>query len=100
MEIDQLDELFSGSRKQAVTSALKDKKTSILSFYGLAGSSVAMMLASLPKTKSPSLVIADSQDDAGYIYHDLTMLLDDEQVLMLPSEIGRASCRERVLRDV
>ena len=104
MEIDQLDELFSGSRKQAVTSALKDKKTSILSFYGLAGSSVAMMLASLPKTKSPSLVIADSQDDAGYIYHDLTMLLDDEQVLMLPSgykrdiKYGQTDAPSQILR--
>jgi len=104
MDTDQLDELFAGSRRSAVAAALKDKKARIISFYGLAGSSAAMMLATLPRQKSPVLVVADSQDDAGYLYHDLTTLLDDERVLILPSgykrdiKYGQVDAPSQILR--
>ena len=105
MEIDQLDELFAGSRKQAVTSALKDKKARILSFYGLAGSSVSMALSAIRTSDgTPILVIGDSPDDAGYLYFDLVRLVGEEAVAILPSgykrdiKYGQADEPARVLR--
>lgn len=104
MDTENLDELFAGSRRSAVAAALKDKKARILSFYGLAGSSAAMMLATLPRQKEPVLVVADGPDDAGYLYHDLATLLDEEQVLILPSgykrdiKYGQVDAPSQILR--
>ncbi len=49
-----------------------------------------MLLASLANRPSPLLVIGDSPDDAGYLYHDLSRLLGEEAVLILPSGYKRA----------
>ncbi|CCX49076.1 putative transcription repair-coupling factor [Bacteroides sp. CAG:927] len=49
-----------------------------------------MLLASLANRPSPLLVIGDSLDDAGYLYHDLSRLLGEEAVLILPSGYKRA----------
>lgn len=80
--------LKAGPRGKALASAVKSK-TDTIEVYNLAGSSVAVMLATLPQLKVPTVVIADSLDDAGYIYHDLTRLLGEEAVAMLPSGYKR-----------
>jgi transcription-repair coupling factor (superfamily II helicase) len=104
MEITELNDLFAKMRAKAMASAIRDKDARILSFYGLAGSSVAMMLAALPKQKGPVLVIADNQDDAGYLYHDLSTIIDDERVLILPSgykrdiKYGQVDAPSQILR--
>ena len=42
---------------------------------GLAGSSPAMMLAAMtPQGDGPVIVVGDSLDDAGYLYHDLSLI--------------------------
>ena len=56
---------------------------------GLAGSSTAMMLASLPTTAEPIVVVGDSLDDAGYLYHDLGRIVGYDAVAMLPSAYKR-----------
>ena len=92
MDLNEVSKLFMGTgRSAAVNKALSDNHNSLISFYGLAGSSAAMMLASLPvKGRNPILVIGDSLDDAGYLYHDLSRMLGEDTVLMLPSGYRRA----------
>ncbi|WP_435052850.1 transcription-repair coupling factor [Paramuribaculum intestinale] len=58
--------------------------------YGLAGSAPAMMLAAMPARKHPVMVVGDSLDDAGYLYHDLSRILGDDAVLMFPSAYKRS----------
>ncbi len=73
--------------------------------YGVAGSAAAMLLASIPKRKSPVLVVGDSLDDAGYLFQDLSRLLGDEAVAMLPSgfkrdiKYGQEDAPNRILRN-
>lgn len=80
---------LSNSRRQAITAAI-DSSDKILHFYNLAGSSPAMMFATLPvKGNAPLLIIGDSLDDAGYLFHDLSRIAGEESVAMLPSAYKR-----------
>ncbi len=81
-------EFSGGARKQALDKALGRKAPTRA--FGLAGSSPAMMLAGMKRRKSPVLVVGDSLDDAGYLYHDLTRILGEEAVLMFPSDYKRS----------
>ena len=81
-------EFSGGVRKEALDKALSRKKPTRA--YGLAGSAPAMMLAGMKKRKNPVMVVGDSLDDAGYLYHDLTRILGEEAVLMFPSAYKRS----------
>ncbi|MDE5918236.1 MAG: hypothetical protein K2H05_01855, partial [Duncaniella sp.] len=54
--------------------------------------------------KVPTVVVADSLDDAGYIYHDLSRILGEDEVLMFPSgykrdiKYGQPDPPSRILR--
>jgi len=82
-------DFMAGSRSKALNAALAKGHTRACA-HSLAGSSAAMLLASLANRPSPLLVIGDSLDDAGYLYHDLSRLLGEEAVLILPSGYKRA----------
>ncbi|MDE5669578.1 MAG: transcription-repair coupling factor, partial [Duncaniella sp.] len=82
------DRFLSSPRGQALRKALAGR-TRIISVYNLAGSAPAMMLGALPARKVPTVVVADSLDDAGYLYHDLTRILGEEKVAMFPSGYKR-----------
>ncbi len=82
------DRFLSSPRGQALRKALAGH-TRIISVYNLAGSAPAMMLGALPARKVPTVVVADSLDDAGYMYHDLTRILGEEKVAMFPSGYKR-----------
>ena len=82
-------DFMAGSRSKALNAALAKGHTRACA-HSLAGSSAAMLLASLANCPSPLLVIGDSPDDAGYLYHDLSRLLGEEAVLILPSGYKRA----------
>lgn len=83
------ESLRKGPRGKALSAALKSKSSRI-SAYNLAGSSVAVMLSLLPVKKGcPVVVVGDSLDDAGYIYHDLTRIMGEAAVAMLPSGYKR-----------
>jgi transcription-repair coupling factor (superfamily II helicase) len=64
---------------------------------GLAGSSVAMLFASLALSNDagkeekplPMLLVADTMDDAGYLYNDLSKILGDKAVMIFPSGYRR-----------
>ncbi len=63
-----------------------------------------MLLSVMPHGKAPLLVIADSQDDAGYLFHDLCRLFGEDSVAMLPSgykrdiKYGQADPPSQILR--
>lgn len=48
-----------------------------------------MLFGAMPRRKEPVLVVADSLDDAGYLYHDLSRILGEDDVLMFPSAFKR-----------
>ncbi len=75
------------TRRRAIRQALATGKPLTLS--RLAGSSQAMMLATLPP-ETKILVIASDSDDAGYMYHDLSRLVGEDAVAFFPSGFKRA----------
>ncbi len=102
MTLDDLHKQFlSGARAKALASLTRNSRATL---YGLAGSSVAMVLALVKPQGAPLLVVGDSADDAGYLYFDLSRLAGDDAVAMLPSgykrdiKYGQADEPARVLR--
>ena len=90
MKIEQLQKLIiSKPRLELMARALDMRRRRPVTFYNVAGSSAAMLLSSI-KRSEPVLVVGDSLDDAGYLYHDLTRLMGDDAVLMFPSGYKRA----------
>ena len=91
---------MTATRKKALAGLVKGHEGII---YGLAGSSVAVTLSALDE-REPVLVVGDSADDAGYLYFDLTRLLGEDAVSMLPSgykrdiKYGQVDEAARVLR--
>lgn len=90
MEIKDICSLFlSQQRHAAIKTILDDKKSRRVSFYGLAGSAPAMLFAAMPKQKHPLLIVGDSLDDAGYLYHDISRIIGEDAVLLFPSAYKR-----------
>lgn len=90
MEIGQLHSLFiDGTRRDALKRALDMRRHVSVTFYNVAGSAAAMLLSAINRPE-PVLVVGDSVDDAGYLYHDLSRLLGEDAVLMFPSGYKRA----------
>ncbi len=79
-------EFLPADRSEAVASLLRHK---VSCGFRLSGSAPAVLLASLPKRKSPVLVIADDPDAAGYLYHDLSRLRGEAEVAFFPSGYKR-----------
>lgn len=86
-------QFVSQPRLQAVQCAVEiARKGDEVVLGGLAGSSVAMLfggVAMQEKWKVPALLIADSMDDAGYLYNDLVKILGDRAVMIFPSGYRR-----------
>jgi len=90
MEINRLHDAFiDGARHDALTRAMDMRRRRPVMFYNVAGSAASMLLSSI-KRPEPVLVVGDSLDDAGYLYHDLSRLLGEEAVLMFPSGYKRS----------
>lgn len=93
MDLRELGEIFlTSTRIEAITSLLDDKRNRNINLYGLAGSSPAMLMGTLPEKgkNATAIVIGDTLDDAGYLYHDLSRMLGEERVLMFPSGYKRS----------
>lgn len=84
------EKILTLGRREAVESAVNDNSCRRISLYGLAGSSAPMLMSALPSQGRPMLVIGDSLDDAGYLYHDLSRVLGESAVLMFPSGYKRS----------
>ncbi len=91
MDLKQLcEKILTPGRREAVESAVNDNSCRRISLYGLAWSSAPMLMSALPSRGRPMLVIGDSLDDAGYLYHDLSRVLGESAVLMFPSGYKRS----------
>lgn len=76
-------------RRRALQSLVDDARSDRRAVAStLAGSSPAMMLASLPDSETV-LVIGSDPDDAGYLYYDLTRLCGDDAAVYFPSGYRR-----------
>ena len=93
MDLEELcKNILTPARGEALAKAFADKRVNRITLYGLAGSAPAMLMGALPAEDgdSPVLVVGDTLDDAGYIYHDLSRVLGEGVVLMFPSGYKRA----------
>lgn len=93
MDLEELcKNILTPARGEALAKAFADKRVNRITLYGLAGSAPAMLMGALPAEDgdSPVLVVGDTLDDAGYIYHDLSRVLGEDAVLMFPSGYKRA----------
>ncbi len=89
MNIQELSEIFMTKRRRGALKKALDGGSRIISLYNLAGSSAAMLLSQTDSEGVPALVVGDSLDDAGYLYHDLSRILGEDAVLMFPSGYKR-----------
>ncbi len=89
MDLRELCGLLTGTARKKALSSLISHRRAIVD--GVAGSSAAVMLVSLPKQKNPIIVVGDNLDDAGYLYYDLSRLIGEENVGMLPSASSATS---------
>ena len=87
--INNLGEIFiSPQRRHAIDKLLGGKEQHV-SAYSLSGSAPALLFAGMSKQPTPTLIIGDNLDDAGYIYHDLSKMLGEDAVLIFPSGYKR-----------
>lgn len=94
MKMDSLDSLIgiflTPVRRKALASIAREVGGgNVPALCGLAGSSAAMAIAGLPKVKIPVVVVGADADDAGYLYHDLSRLVGEDAIAMLPSGYKR-----------
>lgn len=88
MRINDLEKIFlTADRRKALERLLRFPTSTAAN---LAGSSYALLLAGLRRRKNPTLVIGTDPDDAGYIYHDLSRLVGEDAVVIIPSGYRRA----------
>jgi len=81
--------LITDARKKALSSIVRHTASHPI-ICGLAGSSAAIAIASLPKSQQPIVVIGNDADDAGYLYHDLSRLIGEDRIAILPSGYKRS----------
>ena len=75
----------------ALADTLGKKSVKSVFLEGLMCSSAPMLFAALRAQLHTAMVfVLQDADEAGYFYHDLVQLLDDRQVLFLPSSYRRA----------
>lgn len=79
---------------RALSEILSDRKNVLTHLVGLQASAAPVAFTALSKQQKPLnrplLFILNDEEEAGYFYHDLTQLLDDEHVLFYPSTYRRA----------
>jgi len=102
--LQQLEGVLCPARRAAsvheVIFGIKPGQRSLIS--GVAGSSLAFLLASL--NDGPVLVVADDADDAGYMYNDLCQITGGAGIYCFPSgyrrdiRFGQPDAPSRILR--
>ena len=85
--------MASSDEAKELARRIKSGKAGVMRADGLSGSSAALLLAGIAAGRGhcPTLlVVMNDQDEAGYMYHDLTQMLDPQRVLFFPSSYRRA----------
>ena len=73
----------------ALEKVLENPSVCRVRLSGLRGSAPAVLFSALKPRKAPYIVIADDQDAAGYIYHDLCHIAGEDKVAFFPSGFRR-----------
>ena len=97
---------FAGEEKlERARALLRSARSKKVSFYGLAGSSPAILMSLLSKPgDAPRLIVARDMDSAGYMYHDLAHISGENSVAFFPSgykrdiRYGQADPPQQILR--
>lgn len=91
MILSEVENLFMTATRRRALSALVAKNTAKRpTLCSLAGSAAAMAIAGIDVAPGrPLLVIGSDPDDAGYLYHDLVRLSDEQAVAFFPSGYKR-----------
>lgn len=90
MQLQEIESAFiTPARSRAIVKAVELAGSQRVEFKGLSGSSAAMALAAIGPLPHPVVIVADTLDDAGYLYQDLSRLLGEQAVAMLPSAYKR-----------
>ena len=85
--------MASAENAKELAKRIKTGKAKQVKADGLSGSSATLLLAAIMNGRGncPNLlVVMNDLDDAGYVYHDLTQMMGEEQVLFFPSSYKRA----------
>ena len=99
MEIKELLALYARHPQvKALARVIAKEKMRAFAVSGLQASAAPLAFAALHHVRSaapaekptPFLFILDDEEEAGYFYHDLVQLLDEQQVLFFPSSYRRA----------
>ena len=92
MNIQELSKLYAHMPQvAALAKVMGDSKSRNIFLDGLLASSSALLFGSLStKCKTKIMFVMQDADEAGYLYHDLTQILGDKQVLFFPSSYRRA----------
>ena len=92
MNIQELSMLYAHMPQvAALAKVMGDSKSRNIFLDGLLASSSALLFGSLTtKCKTKIMFVMQDADEAGYLYHDLTQILGDKQVLFFPSSYRRA----------
>ena len=120
MNVKEICELVNGeARQRALARLLREARTTngeartvngegrtaTVVVDGLAGSATALLLHALPPQEKPYIVVGRDLDEAGYIYHDLCQLDDnDTAVAFFPSgykrdiKFGQVDAPQAILR--
>ena len=70
----------------------RDERIHSIFAYGLAGSSLAVVIAALfERHRKNILLIQNDQEEAGYLYNDLCQLTEEGTALFFPSSFRRAA---------
>lgn len=90
MQLQEIESAFiTPARSRAIVKAVELAGSQRVEFKGLSGSAAAMALAAIGPLPHPVVIVADTLDDAGYLYQDLSRLLGEQAVAMLPSAYKR-----------
>ena len=90
MQLQEIESAFiTPARLRAIVKAVELAGRQRVEFKGLSGSSAAMALAAIGPLPHPVVIMADTLDDAGYLYQDLSRLIGEQAVAMLPSAYKR-----------
>ena len=92
MNIQELSQLYAHMPQvAALAKVMGDSPSRNIFLDGLLASSSALLFGSLTtKCKTKIMFVMQDADEAGYLYHDLTQILGDKQVLFFPSSYRRA----------
>jgi len=91
LELKQLTQLFSEHpARYSIEKHLQNGTNFQVHLKGLVGSSLPLLVSSLPKRTNPQVFIFNDKEEAAYFYNDLCNFLDDSTVLFFPSSYKRS----------